>query len=830
MSNNKRNFEGHARRTGFNSIQLSRAAINANKKSNAEDLRVLREQQIDEEQKKLQLIRGKDAAFRADQAQMDANQNLEGDYAQNYLNSIATNKGIANESLNTRLDNIKRKGEDLRTFSEGAANIAINIDKIRTENKEVAALIAGFDFDLSDEQVQEELKNAEIAEDTLQAYSTQRQKQVALYLKAGLDPKFIAEEVSKDKNADFRLVKENIKVLAAQYPQWFQNKIHELGVTTSAEIAIARGAISYQYLAENGFVDEKGKVINRSALRPLFQGMQSAYNSEVNAATMQELEVATTSKYTDYLDVWSLDKDNPQNFYNLIESTKNLVKDGKAVGTGAVQYLMTNVLSDVDTVSNQELEDILDLPIPKEWAQKAGQTFRDRYQTGGVNGAILAEVFEKRSTDAHNNRVKNERIEAQVHKKKIEESLAYVRGDDPDKAWDGDEKDLNKLILEMKKEGIDTNQLEVYLVESNENKNELWWTEYLQEKDDNGDLLLSDLTDAAIPPDVRTKFADKARSMEDLYKEAGAQESEITSTFNTLLRGKLGAESTDDQVSYTLNPALWEARKLFKRTFKYNLKTTDPVRALNDAVTSTVETIEKGEGKWKVIGGREHGGKGFFAGFKSGDHEGAYTVKPDLLEETLVEIAKDPSKLKTQLLFEPSVYKKINEQLKAGGSITMPDLLNDLDISTKGEHGTRSEMLNNQLELFDKQNGGIYPERMGVTIRDKLLEETEDDAIKNIIKRIKTPTDLYNAAKIIEAEKGNIDPKELMDPSVASQVTDETSIDQGGSEPYDYDIKASDFPLPESNGSSTIQEVDLDGTIDYVETIGGKRVRLNTYE
>ena len=108
MSNNKRNFEGHARRTGFNSIQLSRAAINANKQSNAESLRVLREQQIDEEQKKLQLIRGKDAAFRADQAQMDANQNLEGDYAQNYLNSIATNKGIANESLNTRLDNIKR--------------------------------------------------------------------------------------------------------------------------------------------------------------------------------------------------------------------------------------------------------------------------------------------------------------------------------------------------------------------------------------------------------------------------------------------------------------------------------------------------------------------------------------------------------------------------------------------------------------------------------------------------------------------------------------------------------------------------------------------------
>ena len=118
-------------------------------------------------------------------------------------------------------------------------------------------------------------------------------------------------------------------------------------------------------------------------------------------------------------------------------------------------------------------------------------------------------------------------------------------------------------------------------------------------------------------------------------------------------------------------------------------------------------------------------------------------------------------------------------------------------------------MVNHQLELFDKASGGKYPERLNPLITERLATEAQTEATKQLINTIRSYDDLIKASVVVEAEKGTISPKTLMNSNVQKTVIEEgEEFDLGGA----YQIPGLE-PLIGNDDQDTIPNFDFTGTL-----------------
>ena len=636
MSRSRVSYTGHARGGKFQGLNLTRAGIEANKRKAADDLQILREQSIQREAVEKENLRQMQAAFSAEQTQAAENRQFEQGLESKRMEFLRRNQRTEEKAGAQRVQNIllesQDKAKDLSVFSKGAMQLFETGQKMYTEHQETAELISGV---LGDTNF-EDLRNEHLAEAELNILSTRRQNMLALMLESGIardDPRFVAEEARKDRSTDFKLVKEHVTTLGAKYSGWMQQKLGELGLVDPGQISRAKGILAYQFLVEHNLVNEKGGVINKSILRPLFQSMEAAYNSEIKQASFAELRVALDDNANKKLTLYYKDQSEENLAHVLAAFRTKLGKDGEPLGQGATSHFFRTVLTNTLEITDTELEQFLDSKVPESWAQKPGQTFRDRYQKDGINSPLLQEVMEGRKEDIAARNRRDKGVESAVHAGKLKAAMDWVQGINPDDMWDKDIDDLKLVISELKKEGIDTNTLEQYLLNSNESQNAAWWTEYLKGLETKGVLTQDDLKDTNIPITVRREFAKSAKTLSDQLQEAGVGKlSDLDKDWEDYLKIQMKAENAFSVTDGSLREGVREAGRQYAAKFKRYAKTLPIFDAHRKAYTEIQSDLENGVGKFKVENNRATGVAELPA-FKSKAYLNSTKYNPDDLDD-----------------------------------------------------------------------------------------------------------------------------------------------------------------------------------------------------
>lgn len=799
MARRKQNLQRHAQGGRFEGLDLSIGAIAANKDRAADQLKFLRAQQVDDEQKGRNQIAGIEDAFITEQRQQEGQKRIDDQIANLGIEAVRTNKKRAFDNAQQDVQNIRAQYEEFSKFSTAARKGIVQIDKHYTELRETADLIAGFGI-----QDPEELKSDLEAEETLSLYSGSNRRQVALMLAAGLDPRLVTETVRQDKYPKFKLIKENVEIKSAEFANWFDEQLTKHGLVDPGEVSRASGSLFYQYLNENGLVNEKGQIINKKILRPLFQKMQTAYTTKLQGLAKTQMRQELENNFQQNEKVWRANPANTAYTRDAIEALSNTynAQTGRAYGAQAVPHFLETQLSDVSQITDERLEEFLDSPVPEEingrkFAQFEGQTWRDRY--GGSD--LLDGLMKKRAEDLRADDNAQNAIETKRKKELLDKALTWA----VDGSWDGSRESLTKVSRELQKLGVDTTKLDLYAFESNESKNEDYWRQELNRLGNT--LTVQDLNNPSIPVIVRTEFKDKAITLEQQLSAVGINMETNKKYWEGVVLGKLKANSLDARAHYSSGPAVDRAVFKFMNRFNELSKTNSPIGAYNAAlneVTTAVETDKTGD----FITAEDDSGNLYYPKF-SGGHPTAPNIDITNPTESFDKVHANPGILQTELVVSRPALQNLVNQIRVGGSVFVPPVFKDLAGSPGWQGGTLSEMVNHQLELFDKASGGKYPERLNPLITERLATEAQTEATKQLINTIRSYDDLIKASVVVEAEKGTISPKTLMNSNVQKTVIEEgEEFDLGGA----YQIPGLE-PLIGNDDQDTIPNFDFTGTL-----------------
>lgn len=323
--------------------------------------------------------------------------------------------------------------------------------------------------------------------------------------------------------------------------------------------------------------------------------------------------------------------------------------------------------------------------------------------------------------------------------------------------WDGSPESLKAAQMEQIKvanrNGITDYRAgvaEPYLAEANEKQNRSTWTDLLRQAEKNQTLSVSDLTNAAIPADIRKAFLPAARAQDEIRARIPPAE-DVEKDLKTALKTALGDASLD--ANYLgLNAATFTAMRIYRQKVAQNYAALGAEGAHDKAVQETTAMILKGEGMFTRADWKDR---------KAG--EAPVTYWPRFTPTTTIKQGKTYNKEAVKQAYQKDnsiidriplvpvpTLERIASQINAGAPVDMPGIYRELG-------GNPTELLNRNLAAINRN------ERMIATPANVIASQTSSPSVRRLAQKAQT---LFDQQRVYAAENGAVTDPKLMNPAV----------------------------------------------------------------
>jgi hypothetical protein len=696
------NYRGYARSIGFDPIKAPTEGL---ARMQERDNRIIRG--MEDNRRQIKQVRdeygaGLERKLSIEARDRDQNYQWEKKLADKRQEAISKNAQILIQSELQRGKNAQATFESLAKFSTTLSEGLTEYRKQKDESDMLAGYMEVATGGLTPER-QQAVSNVE----SLLKQSGEAQDQIAEgFQSRGLDPSVVTNLLSGNKARDYGRLKAHMEIITAEFPNYAQTKLDEMGASTAAERTAAMQGLFGDFLKENGVFG-----LSADFMAPALMKMRGTYNSFIESARKSDVVNKSSMMRDDALSTLSRNKSGE----SLTEAFRTIARsyreDGVTpVGNAVAKSEIFKELSDTTRYSDADVERILGE------AQTDQGSWRDRFPRD------VDDLINSRKKDQESEFQLIEAQERRENKKQENQLLDWVKNNNPN------EETLTSIIKEAKTKGISTDRLQAYLAFTTEQQNADFWTKQFREQYEQGTLTADDVDQPGVPIEVRETWRNRAQQLDQQRSDSGIKQETIKGELTDALKQNLIGDSTNRAAHYSLRGASDYALKLYNQKFKQYAKTMEPSVAANKARLDVLTAIETKKGAFAVIASSQAKTgqtQAFYAAFTPGKHPGApAAINVITTSEVVKKVRANSNVINTEVLASPALLKDINNRITNGKPISIPQIYTDLSRAVPGM--TPVQILNAQLKAAGL-TGQVKP-----GFRDQ-LNQINDPVLRSIL-------------------------------------------------------------------------------------------------
>jgi len=646
----------------------------------------------------------------------DQNYQWEKKLSEKRQEAIGKNAQTLIQSELQRGKNAEATFESLAKFSTTLSEGLMEYRKAKDESDMLAGYMEVATGGLSPQR-QQSVANVE----SLLKQSGEAQDQIAEGIQArGADPSVVTSLLTGNKARDYGRLKAHMEIITAEFPNYAQSKLDEMGAVTAADRTAAMQSIFGDFLKENGVFG-----LSADFMAPALMKMRGTYNSYVEAARKSDVVNKSSTMRDDALSALSSTKSGESLTEAFRAISRSYREDGVTpVGNAVAKAEIFKELSDTTRYSNADVERILGE------AQTDQGSWKERFPRD------VDDLINARQKDQEAEFQLIEAQERRENKRQEDQLLDWVKNNNPN------EETLQAIIKESATKGINTDRLKAYLAFTTEQQNADFWTKQFREQYEQGTLSADDVDQPGVPIEVRETWRTRAQQLDQQRSDSGIKQETIKAELTDALKQNLIGDSTSRSAHYSMRGASDYALKLYNQKFKQYAKTMEPAVAASKARLDVLTAIETKKGAFAVIGSSEAAtGKtqAFYAAFTPGKHPGApAAIDVISTSEVVKKVRANSNVINTEVLASPALLKDIDNRIASGKPISIPQIYTDLSRAVPGM--TPTQILNAQLAA-----AGLK-QRIKPGFRDQ-LNQINDPALRRILDQ-PTTQDRLNTAII----------------------------------------------------------------------------------
>jgi hypothetical protein len=602
-----------------------------------------------------------------------------------------------------------QRGKNAQATFESLAKFSTTLSEGLTEyrkRKDESDMLAGY-MEVATGGLAPERQQAVSNVESLLKQSGEAQDQIAEGFQArGLDPNVVTNLLSGNKARDYGRLKAHMEIITAEFPNYAQTKLDEMGASTAAERTAAMQGLFGDFLKENGVFG-----LSADFMAPALMKMRGTYNSFIESARKSDVVNKSSTMRDDALSVLSRTKNGESLTEAFRTISRSYREDGVTpVGNAVAKSEIFKELSDTTRYSDADVERILGE------AQTDQGSWRDRFPRD------VDDLINSRKKDQESEFQLIEAQERRENKKQENQLLDWVKNNNPN------EETLTSIIKEAKTKGISTDRLQAYLAFTTEQQNADFWTKQFREQYEQGTLTADDVDQPGVPIEVRETWRNRAQQLDQQRSDSGIKQETIKAELTDALKQNLIGDSTNRSAHYSLRGASDYALKLYNQKFKQYAKTMEPSVAANKARLDVLTAIETKKGAFAVIASSQAKTgqtQAFYAAFTPGKHPGApAAINVITTSEVIKKVRANANVINTEVLASPALLKDINNRITNGKPISIPQIYTDLSRAVPGM--TPVQILNAQLKAAGL-TGQVRP-----GFRDQ-LNQINDPVLRSIL-------------------------------------------------------------------------------------------------
>jgi hypothetical protein len=696
------NYRGYARSLGFDPIKAPTEGL---ARMQERDNRIIRG--MEDNRRQIKQVRdeygaGLERKLSIEARDRDQNYQWEKKLAEKRQEAISKNSQTLIQSELQRGKNAQATFESLAKFSTTLSEGLTEYRKRKDESDMLAGYMEVATGGLAPER-QQAVSNVE----SLLKQSGEAQDQIAEGFQArGLDPNVVTNLLSGNKARDYGRLKAHMEIITAEFPNYAQTKLDEMGASTAAERTAAMQGLFGDFLKENGVFG-----LSADFMAPALMKMRGTYNSFIESARKSDVVNKSSTMRDDALSVLSRTKNGESLTEAFRTISRSYREDGVTpVGNAVAKSEIFKELSDTTRYSDADVERILGE------AQTDQGSWRDRFPRD------VDDLINSRKKDQESEFQLIEAQERRENKKQENQLLDWVKNNNPN------EETLTSIIKEAKTKGISTDRLQAYLAFTTEQQNADFWTKQFREQYEQGTLTADDVDQPGVPIEVRETWRNRAQQLDQQRSDSGIKQETIKGELTDALKQNLIGDSTNRSAHYSLRGASDYALKLYNQKFKQYAKTMEPSVAANKARLDVLTAIETKKGAFAVIASSQAKTgqtQAFYAAFTPGKHPGApAAINVITTSEVIKKVRANANVINTEVLASPALLKDINNRITNGKPISIPQIYTDLSRAVPGM--TPVQILNAQLKAAGL-TGQVRP-----GFRDQ-LNQINDPVLRSIL-------------------------------------------------------------------------------------------------
>jgi hypothetical protein len=695
-------YRGYARSIGFDPIKAPTEGLARMQERDNRIIRGMEENRREIKQVRDEYGAGLERKLSIEARDRDQNYQWEKKLAEQRQEAIGKNAQTLIQSELQRGKNAEAVFESLSKFS---TTLTEGLTEYR-KAKEESDMMAGY-MEVATGGLSPQRQQAVAGAESLLKQSGEAQDQIAEgFQSRGLDPSVVTGLLTGNKARDYGRLKAHMEILTAEFPNYAQSKLDEMGAVTAADRTAAMQSIFGDFLKENGVFG-----LSADFMAPSLMKMRGTYNSYIEAARKSDVVNKSSTMRDDAFSGMSRTKTGESLAEAFRTTARSYREDGVTpVGNATAKSEIFKELADTTRYSDADVERML-----KEAQTDQGSWF-DRFPR---------DVDDLRNARQKDQEAEFQLVEAQErreNKRQEDQLLDWVKNNNPN------EETLQAIIKESKTKGINTDRLQAYLAFTTEQQNADFWTKQFREQYEQGTLTADDVNQPGVPIEVRETWSNRAQQLDQQRSDSGIKQETIKAELTDALKQNLIGDSTSRSAHYSMRGASDYALKLYNQKFKQYAKTMEPAVAANKARLDVLTAIETKKGAFAVIGSSEAAtGKtqAFYAAFTPGKHPGApATINVITTSEVIKKVRANSNVINTQVLASPALLKDIDNRIASGKPISIPQIYTDLSRAMPGM--TPTQILNAQLRAA----GLTQQVRPG--FRDQ-LNQINDPALRRIL-------------------------------------------------------------------------------------------------
>ena len=695
-------YRGYARSIGFDPIKVPTEGLARMQERDNRTIRGMEENRREIKQVRDEYGAGLERKLNIEARDRDQNYQWEKKLSEKRQEAIGKNAQTLIQSELQRGKNAEATFESLAKFSTTLSEGLMEYRKAKDESDMLAGYMEVATGGLSPQR-QQSVANVE----SLLKQSGEAQDQIAEGIQArGADPSVVTSLLTGNKARDYGRLKAHMEIITAEFPNYAQSKLDEMGAVTAADRTAAMQSIFGDFLKENGVFG-----LSADFMAPALMKMRGTYNSYVEAARKSDVVNKSSTMRDDALSALSSTKSGESLTEAFRAISRSYREDGVTpVGNAVAKAEIFKELSDTTRYSNADVERILGE------AQTDQGSWKERFPRD------VDDLINARQKDQEAEFQLIEAQERRENKRQEDQLLDWVKNNNPN------EETLQAIIKESATKGINTDRLKAYLAFTTEQQNADFWTKQFREQYEQGTLTADDVDQPGVPIEVRETWRTRAQQLDQQRSDSGIKQETIKAELSDALKQNLIGDSTNRAAHYSLRGASDYALKLYNQKFKQYAKTMEPSVAANKARLDVLTAIETKKGAFAVIASSQAKTgqtQAFYAAFTPGKHPGAPAVINVITtSEVIKKVRANSNVINTEVLASPALLKDIDNRIANGKPISIPQIYTDLARGVPGMSPT--QILNAQLRA-----AGLK-QQVKPGFRDQ-LNQINDPALRRIL-------------------------------------------------------------------------------------------------